>query len=99
MPTLLMKCPQCGKRFEVERTADKVETKEVPVAVNNNAQELVRDDLGPDLLPRDLPIEGLGEMADSDEETVVAKEVTHNETFRCRHCGYTWSENRSKLKT
>lgn len=98
MPTFLMKCPKC-KRFEVERTADKVETKEVPVAVNNNAHELVRDDLGPDLLSRDLPIGGLGEMGDSDGETVVGKEVTHNETFMCKHCGYTWTESRSKLKT
>ncbi len=95
VPTFLMKCPSCGKHFDVERTSNKVESKEVTVSVNK-AQEIARDDLGAMNAPGDLPIEGLAEPED---EITGAEEVTQTQTFRCKHCGYTWTESHSKLKS
>ncbi len=96
MPTFLMKCPKCGKHFDVERTSDQVETKEEVVKVNK-AQELVRGNIGSVYVPSEM--DRIDESSDSEEEdTVVTEKVIHNETFRCKHCGYTWTESREKLK-
>jgi len=96
MPTFLMKCPKCGKHFDVERTSEQVETKEEVVTVNK-AQELMKENIGPVYVPS--AIDELDELSDSEEEHMVAEKVIHEETFRCKHCGYTWTESREKFKT
>jgi transposase-like protein len=96
MPTFLMKCPKCGKHFDVERTADRVETKEEVVKVDT-AQEHMRENIGPVYIPSVM--DQADESSGSEQESRVAETVTHNETFRCKHCGYTWKESRAKRKT
>ena len=93
MKAFLMKCPECGKHFDVERTSDRVETKE-GVVTEDKAAELMKDNIGPVYIPSS--VDSIEESAESVEVPVV--KMIHEETFRCKHCGYTWTESHTKVK-
>ncbi len=86
MPTFLMKCPSCGKHFDVERTGDRVEKE---IVMEDKSRELMTEKIGPVYSPS---------VTDDIDETVdeqVPVEVkTYKETYTCKHCGYTWTEER-----
>jgi transposase-like protein len=94
MKAFLMKCPKCGRHFQVERTSDRVETKQ-GVVTEDGAAELMKGNIGPVYVPSSVdPIEESAEPVE-----VPVTRVTHEETFTCKHCGYTWTEAHTKVKS
>ena len=94
MKTFLMKCPKCGKHFDVERTSDVVETKG-EVVTEDKAAELEKDNIGPVYIPSS--VDAIEESAESEEVPVTR--MTHRETFTCKHCGYSWTESHTRVKS
>ena len=93
MSTFFKKCPNCGKRFEVEHTVETVEKKE-------------------ELLPEErtvFPVAGIasaypipvaeppGLTTKVKEEEIVEDDI-YTETYKCKHCGHVWTEQREKIK-
>jgi transposase-like protein len=89
MPTFLKKCPNCGKHFEVERIAEKVEERAVTV---DRSRELMDQKIGPVYVPSYT--DGLDESASTADDPVLAEKQVREETYKCRHCGHTWTETR-----
>lgn len=91
MPTVFKKCPMCGKRFEVEHTGESVEkktdvvTEEKPVPTPS----LMAPVSLPDIPVKPPPTVTVAEQIEEDDYT---------ETYKCRHCGHVWTEERSVVE-
>lgn len=93
VPTIFRKCPKCGKRFDLERTAESVQEKRdvvpeertiFPVAgVAGRYPSPVAD---PSAMTRKVEVEE------------VVEDDVYTETYKCKHCGYVWSERFEKVK-
>jgi transposase-like protein len=91
-PALFKKCPKCGKHFEVKHIEQVVERKD----------ELVKEErtyLSPAGVASAYPIPTAGQ--DGPAKVEVEEEVEedyYTDTYRCSHCGYTWTEKREKTR-
>jgi uncharacterized Zn finger protein len=97
MPVILMKCPSCGKRFEVRRTGEEVLSSEKEVIFvqrpqTSMSQEMPRSSFSAGALPD-------AEMSPSMEvdEEVAEKDIIEDR-YTCKHCGHTWVETREVFK-
>ena len=98
MPTFFKKCPSCGKRFEVKRTGEELERRDV-------SQETVRTTIP--LRPRgswryEAPGDRINIRPDGStaygERRITREADTYDETYTCKHCGNRWTEKRVKKK-
>lgn len=98
-PTLLKRCPSCGKYFEVRHTGERLEGSDVGEEevgeyasldrIGTDDSESVTDEI--DMEP------GVGPV--SVGERRVDEEVdTYDETYTCKHCGYRWTEKVVRTK-
>lgn len=94
MPTFLKKCPNCGHRFKVERTGKRVMAKKEVVTVEEPTTPMTP------MVTERIANEAVVKMSSTppDTETVAVEEDTYVERFRCDRCGYTWTEDTSKLR-
>jgi predicted RNA-binding Zn-ribbon protein involved in translation (DUF1610 family) len=91
---LLKKCPNCGKRFDVEHTGETVESK----------KELVPEEvvvIPPTIVAGATPIAVANTLANNPptirRETLV-QEDEYTESYTCKHCGHVWTETHEKVK-
>jgi C4-type Zn-finger protein len=97
MVTIFMKCPSCGKRFEVHKTGEAVVDKEEEIVVVREPQTAMTEEM-----PRNsfdagaLPPESL--IPPPKTVPVAAEKTVVEETYKCTHCGYTWTEDKETLK-
>jgi transposase-like protein len=95
MSTLLKRCPKCGKRFELEHTGEKVEKKQefVPEVVTVAPQTIVAGA---------LPSAAASTLTNSppvrEREIAIEERDEYTESYKCKHCGYTWTETHEKVK-
>jgi predicted RNA-binding Zn-ribbon protein involved in translation (DUF1610 family) len=94
LPTFLKKCPNCGKRFEVERVAESESAKEEDV-LSETAVSESRDAVGP-ASPISVT-ENMQLPTSSGAHLDVEVEDEKIESFKCKHCGYTWTEKHEKM--
>jgi len=84
VPTVFKKCPNCGKRFEVERTGKSVEKKTEVVEEEKTISP-------PSVVASYSRISPMQEaphvMVD-----VLIEEDEYTETYKCKHCGHVWTE-------
>jgi transposase-like protein len=97
MPVILMKCPSCGKRFEVRRTGEELMSSEKEVIFvertqSSMAQEMPRSSFSAGPLPDD----GMSPPSDIEEE--VAEKDVIEDRYTCKHCGHTWVETKEVFK-
>jgi hypothetical protein len=97
MPVILMKCPSCGKRFEVRRTGEELMSSEKEVIFvehpqSSMSQEMPRSSFsaGP------LPDAEMTSPPDTEEE--VAEKDVIQDKYTCKHCGHTWVQTREVFK-
>jgi transposase-like protein len=95
MSTLLKKCPKCGKRFEVEHTGENVEKK----------QEFVSEVVTvapPTIIAGSLPSAAASTLTNNPpvrkQEVAIEEEDKYTESYKCKHCGYAWTETHEKVK-
>ena len=87
MATLFKKCPSCGKRFEVEHTGESVEKKvdivdEEKIVSSGSVTGSYANGIPTGPAPN-LPTAMVAESIEEDDYT---------ETYKCKHCGYVWTE-------
>ena len=94
MPTFFKKCPNCGKRFEVEHTVESVEKKTDVVTEEkliSNPSMMAANPMTPLL---DTPL--------SNPPTVMVteriEEDVYTETYKCKHCGHVWTEKHEEVE-
>jgi len=92
MPTVFKKCPNCGKRFEVEHTGESVEKKTEVVTEEKPISPASLMALASQ--PPDNPVE-LPPVARVAEEV---EEDDYTETYRCKHCGHVWTEKHALVR-
>jgi DNA-directed RNA polymerase subunit RPC12/RpoP len=97
MVVILMKCPSCGKRFEVRRTGEELMSSEKEVILvqrpqGSMVQEMPRTAFSAGPLP-DAEISPPPEI----EEEVAEKDIIEDR-YTCKHCGHTWVETREVFK-
>jgi transposase-like protein len=95
MPTFLMKCPSCGKHFEVERTGEQVEIKD-EVIMEDKKQALEASMIDTVYVPSVM--ETVVESTPSEQMPVAIEKKILTENYKCKHCGYTWNEGKEKTK-
>jgi len=88
------KCPNCGKRFEVERTGESVEKAEelVPVEQAVIPQTIVNGA---------APIAVANTVANQPpvvKNRTLVEEDQYTDSYKCKHCGYVWTEMHEKIK-
>ncbi len=102
-----MKCPSCGKRFEVEHKGETLEKSELNTETVSKITPLSRGGRRNPFFEQDReaiahadyidvqPV--IGGLAVGKEE--VRTEVdTYLESYTCKNCGYQWTEKRVKEK-
>ena len=82
MPTFLMKCPSCGKHFEVERTGEQVERKDEVIMVDQR-QESESSMIGPVYVPSIM--DDVVESTPSEQVPVAVEKKTFTENYKCKH--------------
>jgi transposase-like protein len=94
MPTIFKKCPNCGKRFEVEHTGESVERKKEVVTEEkliSSPSMMVSNPMTPML---DTPM--------SNPPTVMVTELIeedeYTESYKCKHCGHVWTEKHEEVE-
>ena len=95
MPTFLMKCPSCGKHFEVHRTGEEIEREHEVIEVEK--PQMPMSPMVSERVANETVVE-VSSSLPADEEVVAAEKITYTETYTCRHCGHTWTEQRTKFK-
>ena len=93
MSTILKKCPSCGKRFEVQRTSKSVAKRDEMVP-----EKKTRKAFAATVAAREDPRATTDTMRTEVHVEEEMEEDTDTETFKCRHCGHTWTETREKVK-
>lgn len=93
MSTFLKRCPSCGKHFEVRRTAKTVTKKDEVVPETKTRSAFAASAAAYSVSPAD-PKAMRTEVGVEEE----LEEDTYTETFKCRHCGHTWTETHEKVK-
>lgn len=94
MPTVFKKCPNCGKRFEVERTGKSVEKK----------TELVEEEktISPQAVVASYSRFPIGTPPMNEAPHVMVDELIeedeYTETYKCKHCGHVWTEKHEVVK-
>jgi DNA-directed RNA polymerase subunit RPC12/RpoP len=94
MPTIFKKCPNCGKRFEVEHTGESVEKKTEVVTEERlitPPSMIVANSMTP-LLNTPIsnpPTVKVAELIEEDEYT---------EAYKCKHCGHVWTEKHEEVE-
>jgi predicted RNA-binding Zn-ribbon protein involved in translation (DUF1610 family) len=94
LPTFLKKCPNCGKRFEVERVGESEASKEEDV-LSETAVSESRDAVG-SASPISVT-ENMQLPTSPGSHLDVEVEEDKIESFKCNHCGYTWKEKHVKM--
>jgi len=90
-----MKCPSCGKHFEVERTGEQVEKKDEVIMIEKR-QELESSMIGQVYVPSIM--DDVVESNPSEQVPVSVEKKIFTENYKCNHCGYTWNEEKVKTK-
>jgi DNA-directed RNA polymerase subunit RPC12/RpoP len=93
VPTIFKKCPNCGKRFEVEHTGESVERK----------SEVVMEEkvISPASLLASPQSPMLGPSVQSPPPVRVAESIEedeYTETYKCKHCGHVWTEKHDEVE-
>jgi uncharacterized Zn finger protein len=94
MPTIFKKCPNCGKRFEVEHTGESVERKTEVVTEEkliSNPSMMAPNPMTPllDTPYSNPPAVMVDELLEEDEYT---------ESYKCKHCGHVWTEKHEEVE-
>lgn len=109
MSTFFKRCPSCGRRFEVKHIGEKLVNSEVdaervvtsvplssPTAPYGSGYTEERDDIA---ASDNIDVEP-GAMSSAIGKTELdIEEDTYEETYRCSHCGYQWTEERVRDET
>jgi DNA-directed RNA polymerase subunit RPC12/RpoP len=91
VPTVFKKCPNCGKRFEVEHTGESVVKRTGVVTEEKPVSSASLTTLAS---PPDDPVE-------LPPTVMVAEEIEeddYTETYKCKHCGHVWTEKHAIVK-
>jgi predicted RNA-binding Zn-ribbon protein involved in translation (DUF1610 family) len=93
MPVRFRKCPNCGTRFEMERTAESVEKKEDLVPEEKTVLPVAG-------VAGSYPVHVVDPAAMTENVTVdeVVEEDVYTERYRCKHCGHVWTERFEKVR-
>ncbi|MDA4137353.1 MAG: hypothetical protein OK449_10205 [Thaumarchaeota archaeon] len=93
MPTIFKKCPNCGKRFEVEHTGESVERKTEVVT----EEKLIST---PSMMAPN-PMTPVLDTPYSNPPTVMVDELIeedeYTESYKCKHCGHVWTEKHEEV--
>ncbi len=98
MSSLFKKCPNCGRRFEVEHTGEKLEKTEVKTENITVFEPLQKPGaiVGANVQTIEV-IPGPGAVA-KETRVVATEEDTFQESFTCKHCGYSWTQKKVREK-
>jgi hypothetical protein len=90
--TFFRHCPNCGRRFEIRLTDEKEVEGSEETIVNSVPEDPTRvSGMGPMGSPGYAP--GIMVLPSSTVPLVI-KERELKDTYRCGHCGHTWTELR-----
>jgi ribosomal protein L37AE/L43A len=93
VPTFLKTCPKCGKRFEIERVSETVTKDDTALPEEKSTTSLGGRGVAYAGLPATTSVSS-GKV-DIDE---VYEKDDYTDTYKCKHCGNTWTETREKMK-
>ena len=103
MPSLLIKCPSCGRRFRVKHTGETLEKTEVRPETITTVEPFespgVLGGQEPGERVEGIDIEPGGGGFVEEKGQVEVEEDTYLESYVCKHCGYKWTQEVTKHKT
>lgn len=92
-PTFFRKCPNCGKRFELERIGETVERKEEVVPSEKTLMPVASI-----AASYPMPVADPSAMTKRIKIDEVVEDEVHTRTMTCKHCGHTWKERFEEVK-
>jgi rubredoxin len=98
VPTFLMKCPACGKRFDVVRKSESVEKK---IGTATTQESSFSSPMAEGVVDGGVyPVSEAEKISNSPtvDVKVPIEEDIYTETYTCKHCGHIWTETHEKDK-
>jgi len=108
LSNLFKKCPSCGRRFEVKHTGEvllksekQTETIQTAHALSSPTNPYLGSGYDQDrgeVADSTIDIQPGNASVATGTEEVTVEEDTYQESYKCSHCGYEWTEDRVKDK-